>query len=223
MRLSSHSGSVARGAVVGLLVFVGGWGVSRAGIAGAGCLASYREVRRAHGVLRRKWDTLVISGARLDTASGPAVLVEFSDYQCPFCRRVNASADSVMRQRPLSVAYHHYPLSAIHPAAEGAARSAICAGKQGRFREMHHVLMTTTGWQADTNWAALADSIQIRDRDAFRYCLHAPATTSELEHDRELAEELGVRGTPPFFTRLASYPGSLNAARLVEIWKGVSR
>ncbi len=82
------------------------------------------------------WPALA-QGTRLVEGSPERVVVEFSDYQCPYCKQAHQVLDSVVREVGGTLVYRHMPLTLIHPEAEGAARAAICAERQGRFREMH--------------------------------------------------------------------------------------
>lgn len=95
-------------------------------------LTNIRESRRIHAVLSREWPELASTGSSLGGTSG-VTLVEFSDYECPFCRRTDQAIDSALRRGAFRVVMHHFPIVSIHPAAEGAARAAICAEQQGRF------------------------------------------------------------------------------------------
>src|SRR5262245_40816528 len=89
-----------------------------------------RAVRRS---IAREWNEMVTAGGRLDTGTSTVTLVEFSDYQCPFCRRAHLSLDSLLRDgERIAIVYRHFPLD-IHQAASGAAKASICAEAQGRF------------------------------------------------------------------------------------------
>lgn len=157
-------------------------------------LSERREVR----AVREEWPRARSGGARLDKGTGSVQLVEFADYQCPYCRQEHFILQEVMDTEPgLGVVYRHAP-SDRHPAAWGAARAAICAESSGRFRELHAILFETMQWQTDTNWIAVARIAGINDSASFRRCLEAPATQRRLEEDREMAQRLGFSATPGF-------------------------
>jgi protein-disulfide isomerase len=160
------------------------------------------------GEIRHKWDTLVTTGSRLGDSAKPVAIVEFSDYECPFCRAANALVDSVLSDATVSVAYHHLPLEKLHPEANGAARAAICADEQGRFREMHHLLMTTMEWQRTRNWRNLAVVAGVKGLDAFNACLTSATTARRLESDSAFAASLRINGTPTFVTQNDTYLGA---------------
>lgn len=166
--------------------------------------------RTQTAVIARVFPMLAMSGARLDTIRTPPLLVEFSDYQCPACRKISGAVDSLALGNGIGVSYHHFPLGS-HPAASGAARSAICAEGQGVFRAMHQLLMTTTAWHTDTAWTRLAATVKVPDITLFETCLTSLDTHRRLSNDIALASVLGVRGTPTFLTRSAMSEGVLPA------------
>src|SRR5207247_456636 len=143
-------------------------------------------------------------------------LIEFSDYECPFCRTTDVSLDSLRRSGKVRISYHHLPLS-IHPAADGAARAAICAEEQGHFAQVHHELMSTSYWQRDSNWVRVARTAGIRDTLQFSRCLVDSTTTKRIAKDIAIATRLGVNGTPAFFTREKNRQGALSVAVALEM------
>lgn len=98
--------------------------------------------------------------------------------------------------------------------AEGAARAAICAEFQGRFRQMHSLLMETSEWQEDGEWVSLARWAEVPDVDEFETCLGGNRVERRLLEDRELADALGVTATPTFFHRSGAHVGSIDGERL---------
>ena len=181
----------------------------------------WRQERALKKTLAAEWQTMVSTGGRLDTGAGEALLVEFSDYQCPFCQQAHAMLDSmVAADSTVGIVYRHFPL-ANHSAAPGAARTSICAEQQGKFREMDHHLFETREWQADTNWVKAAVAAGIADTAAFRACLASPATANRLSSDLSLGNRLGVNGTPTFFTPAASQPGVLSQSQMVSFLESV--
>jgi protein-disulfide isomerase len=136
-------------------------------------------------------------------ARGPAgarvTLVMFSDFECPFCARVEATVAELRKSYgdDLRVVWKHFPLP-NHERALPAALAAEAAREQGRFWEMHDQLLAHQE-------AMEAGDLEARARDAgvdlgrFRAAAGAPAARARIEADRKLAEALGVRGTPSFF------------------------
>lgn len=160
-------------------------------------LEQWGRDRRLRAVLLTIWPKLA-AAPRLAPGDTEIRLVEFSDYQCPYCRGMWSIVDSLAADG-IAVSYLHLPLPQ-HVHAAGAARASICAEVQRRFREMHARLFATTEWQRDGNWVREAVEAGVPDTAAFRACLHSDGTTTRLESDMALAARLGVNGTPAFFT-----------------------
>lgn len=165
------------------------------------------------------WPALSATVPRLDegTASEVAV-VEFSDYECSFCR-----VQHLRMQEPggsghlVGLVFRHYPLPA-HPAAAGAARASICAERQGRFRAMHLLLFEEVeSWRVDTNWKRLAEKAQVADLPAFTACLGSEETAARLAADRALGDSLGLLGTPTFVARDGMHMGLQDPAALTKM------
>lgn len=178
--------------------------------------ADFARGRNARRILSAEWDQIAERSEKLGPNRNAPTIVEFSDYECPFCRASEPSVDSLTASGRVQVAYHHLPL-AIHPAADGAARSAICAEAQHRFPAMHQLLMSSTQWQKDSNWVREAVAAGVRDTAAFRACLSSASTDKRLSDDRDLASRLGVRGTPIFFTRRRSHQGLLRGSAALAL------
>lgn len=168
------------------------------------------------------WPTLAM-GAKLDTGGSEVRVVEFSEYQCPFCRRQHKALAALARSGGVpGVVFRHLPLP-IHPAAEGAARSAICAEQQGRFLALHDRLMTTQQWMNDTNWVREATAVGVSDTVAFLACLSDSSTTDRLRRDASLARELGINGTPTFLFRGGRHDGMMPDTMVLRLGRSEGR
>jgi protein-disulfide isomerase len=84
----------------------------------------------------------------------------------------------------------------MHPAAEGAARAAICAEKQGDFQSMHEYLLENRTWSMDTSWTKHGSIAGVADTAQFAACLYASSTTQRLGRDKAYARSLGISTTP---------------------------
>jgi protein-disulfide isomerase len=132
-------------------------------------------------------------------ATAPVTIVEFTDYQCPYCHRAQAVIDEVLQRYAGKVRLVHldFPLDG-HPEAVPAARAARCAGEQGRFWEYHRSLMAKPGTLDAADLTGRALALKLREGD-FGACLasdrHDPAIHAELQQ----GSELGVTGTPAYF------------------------
>lgn len=155
---------------------------------------------RTKSAIESEWDRLAATTSRLDDAQDQEpIIVEFGDYSCPFCRDFHSMSDTAsFKDLQVTIAYRHYPLTDIHPHSDGAARAAICAEFQDRFREMHNLLFTTEDWPESRGWRQLAREAGVPNLDDFERCLSSDAVRKRLEDDIELANALGVSATPTF-------------------------
>lgn len=172
-------------------------------------VASVMEGRRLRSELKSRWTELTGRIGENERSENP-VLIEFSDYQCPFCRQEHLrTADRVASTPGVQRVFRHFPLPS-HPAADGAALAAICGEQLGKFSDIHEVLMTTRDWQVDTNWVKVADQAGIDDLHGFEQCLASPETRKRLESDIALGRDLGVKGTPTYFSRSKMHYGVMD-------------
>jgi protein-disulfide isomerase len=130
----------------------------------------------------------------------PVTIVEFSDFQCPFCRAAEATVRQILAKYPdrVSLAYRDFPLREIHPSAQKAAEAARCAQEQGKFWEYHDLLMSDPP-RLDQN-SLIADARSLRlDEKQFQSCLESGRTAPAVQRDVDAGMALGVTGTPGFF------------------------
>jgi protein-disulfide isomerase len=129
----------------------------------------------------------------------PVVVVEFADFECPFCQRLAPELDSMWEARKDKVrfVYKFLPL-AVHPHSEAAARAAIAAQLQGKFWPMHHQLFEHGQHLEDSDLEGYAKAVGL-DLARFHADMASPAATARIEADRKLSDSLGVKGTPTLF------------------------
>ena len=129
------------------------------------------------------------------------VLIEYSDYQCPFCRIAETSIVPQLNKQyvdpgSVQVAFRHAPLDQLHPRATKAAEAALCAGRQGQFWKMHAALFADQRLMDDASLMTRARALEL-DVSLFGTCLEG-AVVNQVKQDSREAEELGLRGTPAF-------------------------
>lgn len=129
----------------------------------------------------------------------PVVVVEFADFECPFCQKIAPVLDELWETRKDKVrfVYKFLPL-AMHAHGEPAARAAIAAQMQGKFWEMHHKLFANGQHLEENDLTGYARAIGL-DVDRFRADMAGAQATARIEADRKLSETLGVKGTPTLF------------------------
>jgi len=135
-------------------------------------------------------------------------LVEFTDYQCPFCARHFQQTFPLIKENYVDTGQVYYvfkdfPLTSIHPQAVDAAQSARCAGEQEAYLEMHNALFLRQEDWADNQSAVdifveMAGQIGL-DADSFTACLESGKYESAVMADLDEGVGFGVRGTPAFF------------------------
>ncbi|MGA2450074.1 MAG: thioredoxin domain-containing protein [Polyangiaceae bacterium] len=127
------------------------------------------------------------------------VVVEFADFECPFCQKMAGTLDEMWEKRKADVrfVYKFMPLPA-HPHGEMAARAAIAADMQSKFWAMHHELFSHPHNLEPPEIERYAESIGL-NMDRFRADAQSAEATARIEADRKLADTLGVKGTPTLF------------------------
>jgi protein-disulfide isomerase len=132
--------------------------------------------------------------------NAPVTIVEFSDYQCPFCARSEPLIKEVLQAYPdqVNFVYKHFPLVSIHPMALGAAQAAVAAQKQGKFWEMHDVLFANQRALQPEKLKEYAQQIGL-DVGKFETDMNADDTKALIQEDVRLAQQAQVRGTPTIF------------------------
>jgi Na+/H+ antiporter NhaA len=147
----------------------------------------------------------------------PLELVEYGDFQCPFCARATGSLDEV-RERlgdQLRYVFRHLPLTDVHEHAELAAQAAEAAGSQGRFWEMHDRLFAHQDALALPDLVAHARALEL-DVERFVNELLDGVHARRVREDVASAEVSGARGTPTFFVNGRRHSGPYDAASLVQ-------
>ena len=132
-------------------------------------------------------------------ADAPITIVEFSDFQCPYCSRVGPTLEKVLEDYPeqVRVVYKHYPLS-FHKQALPAAKASAAAGRQGKFWEMHDLLFQNQRNLSEAAFKGYAKQLGL-DMAQFEQDYASEEIAKEVEADVLLARRLGITGTPCFF------------------------
>jgi protein-disulfide isomerase len=141
----------------------------------------------------------------------PVTVIEFSDYECPFCRRAEPVVEQMLREYAGKVRfeYRHFPLESIHPQARGASEAAACADEQGRFWEYHAQLFAGDG-SALAQPKLLEHATQLGlDLAAFQACIAEGRGRARVDADLEAGGAAGVTGTPAFFVNGAPFSGAI--------------
>lgn len=129
----------------------------------------------------------------------PVTVVEFSDYQCKFCRQTHGAVQQLLTEFGDRVRFVYRDFAAAErPRAEPAARAARCAGEQSRYRDYHDVLWSKDGDLSDDDLLRRAEGLALNMKD-FRDCYSSDRYDAEIARSFEEGRKLGVTGTPTFF------------------------
>lgn len=147
----------------------------------------------------------------------PVTVVEYGDYECPYCGRAEHSVEQVERRlgQPIRMAWRHFPNRTIHPHARLAAEAAEAAGAQGKFWEMHHLLFAHQDRLDEPDLLDYARQLEL-DLDRFAEDLSRHTHADKVREDFRSGRQSGVRGTPTFFINEARYDGAWDPESLLE-------
>lgn len=138
------------------------------------------------------WERFAAEGRRIGPADAKVTIVEWGDYECPFCRRLEPAIRGVLSEFPQSVAlvYRHFPMP-YHDHAYRAARLAECAGEIGRFDEAHGALYRTADL-AGFGAGEMAKELDLADGQAVELtdCVSREGLVPSIERDLEAGEEV---------------------------------
>jgi predicted DsbA family dithiol-disulfide isomerase len=165
------------------------------------------------------WPALLEGGHRTGPADASVVIVEFADFECPFCRGYAVETlPTIKAEYPdhVAVIYRHYPLE-YHRFAFPSALAADCAGRQGQFSAMHDLLYEKQDSIGLLAWDEVARRSGVSDVAAWEACRADPAVREAVEADRELAKQIGATGTPTVVVNGIRYPDPPDAAALRRI------
>jgi protein-disulfide isomerase len=162
-----------------------------------------KQLRQKYGVKTMleppRVDVSVDDDPSRGPANAPVTIVEFSDFQCPFCSRAETVVDDVMKKYDgkVRLVYRDYPLS-FHPNAENAAMASECAQEQGKYWEMHRAMFANQSKLAAADLVDTAAGLGM-DKDKFKTCLDSGKFRTEVQKDFQDGQKYGVSGTPTFF------------------------
>ena len=127
-------------------------------------------------------------------------LVEFSDFQCPYCQAVAPTLKQVAQKfgDQVQIVYRQYPITSIHPFAFKAAEASLCAHEQGKFWELHDRMFQDQKKLAVSDLKETARGLGL-DSKKFDACLDAGRYVEQVQNDQKEAQRIGVNGTPAMF------------------------
>ncbi len=155
-------------------------------------------------------------------ADAPVTLVEFTDYQCPFCRRhfntvLPQLVTEYIETGKIKYVLREFPIVSLHPKAPKASEAALCAGEQGQYWGMHDLMFQNPKQLAVPDLKQGAETLGL-DAAAFVDCLDGGSYTETVRTDIAEGAKAGVRGTPSFFLGQTdpANPGKIKATKFIR-------
>ncbi len=162
---------------------------------------------------RQESEIDINSAFSLGSDDAKVAIIEFTDYQCPFCRKHTEKTFPVIKNQLIDTGRVKYfvkdfPLG-FHGLAKSAAVAARCAGEQGKYWEMHDLVFDRQQQLNQASFSAFADRLSL-NIDQFKECSVASTALEGIEADINDGKSMGVQGTPAFFV------GRIRHSRLVD-------
>lgn len=157
----------------------------------------------------------------LGNPDAPVVIVEFADFQCPFCKRLYEDAEAkviskYVKTGKAKLVYRDFPLSSIHGMAQKAAEAAECADEQGEFWPYHDLLYDRQNDLSAANFKAWAQELGL-DKNKFNECLDSGKYADEVQKDFKDGQTVGVSGTPATFVNGRIITGAVPFEKFEQI------
>ena len=188
--------------VVGILTGYFVWGRNPGPVRAAANNPSAAQIPAATQAPRYvRYDVATDGFPSMGPADAPIVIVEFSDFQCPFCQRFYAQTfKQLMAAYPgkIRFVYRHLPLTSIHPEAFPAAEASMCANEQNAFWPFHDKIFENQDKLGSDLYLQIASGLNL-DTNAFEECVNTNKYKDLVQMDSDFALSLGVQSTPTFF------------------------
>lgn len=148
----------------------------------------------------------------------PVTIVEFSDFQCPFCSQAHGTLEQIVEKYgpKVRLVFRQFPLTNIHKNAQEAAEASLCAAEQGKFWEMHDAMFSDQSKLAPEDLKATAKTLGM-DEEAFASCLDSHKYASEITADVDDGVTAGVSGTPAFFVNGRPLSGAVDFMTVAKV------
>jgi protein-disulfide isomerase len=138
--------------------------------------------------------------------NGDVTIVEFFDYNCPYCKKAFGDVSKVIERDPkVKVVFKELPI--LSKSSEEASRVALAARMQGKYWEMHRALLNQKGEVNEQSSLRLAEKLGL-DMARLKKDMEAPEVKAEIETVRALAQKMGIQGTPHFLVGDKAIPGA---------------
>jgi protein-disulfide isomerase len=162
-------------------------------------VAALRERARVRLLLEPPRVEVAAEGPVLGPGDASVTIIEFSDFQCPFCQRALDTIKGIREKYPeqVRIVYRHLPLDRIHSRARAAAEASACADDQGSFWKYHDALFANNKALSNEDLRRYAADLEL-DLERFEQCLGEPSAKARVEADIAAAQAAGITSTPSF-------------------------
>ncbi|MDL2224520.1 DsbA family protein [Bacteroidales bacterium OttesenSCG-928-M06] len=153
----------------------------------------------------------------IGSPSAPIVLVEYADYQCPYCGQAYSIIKQLQKKfgDKMAFVFRNYPIQELHPYALHAAIAAETADLQGKFWEMHDIIFEHQRFLDDDSLISYAQRIGL-DMEKFKEDFGGKPTINKVEKDMETGNKAGVQGTPAFYVNGKYFTGNWTTPEFMD-------
>ncbi|MEY2914975.1 MAG: Disulfide bond formation protein [Cyanobacteriota bacterium] len=163
--------------------------------------------------------TIIGDSPTIGANQSKTVLIEFSDFECPYCAEAHKKLKDLLAKYPnkFTLVYKHFPLYQIHEQALPAATAAWAAFQQGKFWEYHDALFTNQKQLGETLYSDTAKKLKL---NLTKFASDRKLAIKPIQNDLLLAQKLGLGGTPSFIITSQNFSGPVKLTELEEILRG---
>lgn len=163
-------------------------------------------------------DVVTADNPIIGPKDAPITIIEYSDFECPFCKRGYDNVKQVMKRYPsqVKIVYKHFPLESIHPNARAAGRASHAAFKQGKFQEFHDALFDRQRFIGEELFVDVAKELGL-DMKKFNMDRNSDAINKQVDKDMAEGSKVGVQGTPYFIINGIPLNGAQPVEKFVQI------
>ena len=167
--------------------------------------------------LKSKPQTIIADSPSTGSLSEKIILLEFSDFQCPYCEKAYETVKEFMDKHgdEVTLVYKHFPLFTIHPQALPAAKASWAAQQPGKFWDYYDALFEQQDNLGEDFYIELAEDLDL-DMEQFERDRNSRNADLAIEKDMELAQEIGIQGTPLFIFNGQVFSGAIPLSTLEE-------
>ncbi|MEQ1948563.1 MAG: thioredoxin domain-containing protein [Bryobacteraceae bacterium] len=180
--------------------------------------AKLRDAHKIEILLQPPKIEVSYDASRIRGKGDAVTIIEFGDFQCPYCQRVQGTLTNLLKQYDgkVRLTFRDFPLRGIHPQAQISAEAARCAGEQGKFWEFHDLLYQNQNNLNIATFVKLASNLQM-NTGQFADCLDSGKYQAQIDEDVRAAEAIGIDGTPAFFINGVQLSGAQPASAFEKV------